>query len=161
MGKYMIIRKQEYDLMKKAIINNDEYIKLIKINNKELAYLTDNVATLSDAISIALKKLNLVEKARKSNAGKIGALTANYNKEKNKAKELLNTIDIQKEYYENKVSELEGNVKDLEIKLEESMSDKYLVRKLPAGRRPKTQTMKLKSCTVQSNIARKMFGDSK
>lgn len=149
--KYMIIKKSEYEILKKTIESNDEYIKLIKINNQELASLTDSTMNLSSDIKITLEKLNLVEKARRTNAGKIGGLTTSLNKEKKKSEMLLETV-----------SKLEDNVKDLEVKLEESMSDKYVVKKLPADKGPrKTQTMKIKNCTVQSNIARKMFGDSK
>lgn len=49
--------------------------------------------------------------------------------------------------------------RQLEEKLKESMTDKYLVRKIPSGRRPKSQTMKLKDCSRISNISRKVFGD--
>lgn len=49
--------------------------------------------------------------------------------------------------------------RQLEEKLKESMTDKYLVRKIPSGRRPKGQPMKLTSHTVVSNITRKMFNN--
>ena len=56
-------------------------------------------------------------------------------------------------------SELEKKVEELEIKLKESMTDKYLVRKVPSGRPPKGQPMKVKDWTKISNISRKVFGD--
>lgn len=160
--KYIIVRKEDYEWLKnenKSIKYN--YDRLLKLTNKEMDDVKESVKELTDIVRLALDKLNLSETSRKTNASKLGGLTTALNKEKNKTKELLNAIDSQKEHYENKVNELEDNVKDLENKLEESMSDKYLVKKIPSGRRPKTQTMKIKNCTVESNIARKMFGDSK
>ena len=144
MGKYMIIRKEEYERMKNSIDGlieiNSSFSKTIRESEQEIL---SRIGYLQDNNNVVLDKLQMTENARRTNAGKIGGLTTELNKKKKK------------------VEELENTVKDLETKYEESMSDKYLVKKLPAGRRPRTQTMKLKSCTVQSNIARKMFGDNK
>lgn len=144
MGKYMIIRREEYERMKSNINRlieiNSNFSKTIRETEENITSKIDSLKYSNDTV---LDKLQMTENARRTNAGKIGGLTTELNKKKKK------------------VEELENNVKDLEVKLEESMSDKYLVRKLPAGRRPKTQTMKIKNCTVPSNIARKMFGDSK
>ena len=144
MSKYMIIRREEYERMKKLID------RLIEINaacneniRKSKIEILTRIGNLEYSNNVVLDKLQMTEEARRKNTSKIGGLTTSLNKEKKENEELKN------------------KVKDLEVKLEESMSDKYLVKKIPAGRRPKTQTMKLKSCTVQSNIARKMFGDSK
>ena len=54
--------------------------------------------------------------------------------------------------------ELEKQVEELEFKLKESMTDKYLVKKIPSGRRPKAQPMKIKDWSKISNISRKVFG---
>jgi len=147
---YVLVKRTDYELMQKMVDRQDNYLAQIKMNNEEIGKLRDTNEDMVGVVKDTLNQLKQTEQARKKNASKIGGLTTSLNKEKNKTKELLNTVN-----------ELEDNIKDLEVKLEESMSDKYLVRKLPAGRRPKTQTMKLKSCTVQSNIARKMFGDNK
>ena len=161
--RYMIIKKSEYERLKRTSSQTvDNYTYLLNNTDNKIKNMADAIHNLGNDIKTALEKLNLVESARRKNASRIGGLTTSLNKEKNKTKELLNAIDSQKEHYENKVSELQDNVKDLEVKLEESMSDKYVVKKLPADKGPrKRQTMKIKNCTVQSNIARKMFGDSK
>ena len=155
MGKYMIIRTEEYERMKNSI---DRLIEINSNFSKTIRETEENISSKIEYLkynnNVVLDKLQMTEESRRKNASKIGGITTALNKEKNKTQELLNTIDKQKEHYD-------GKVKELEDKLEESMSDKYLVKKIPAGRRPKTQTMKIKSCTVQSNIARKMFGDSK
>lgn len=58
--------------------------------------------------------------------------------------------------YVKEINKLKKQVEELEEKLKESMTDKYLVKKLPAGRRPKGPAMKLTSHAVVSKITRKM-----
>lgn len=50
---------------------------------------------------------------------------------------------------------------ELKQKLEESMSDKYRVKKIPSGRRPKGEPMRIKSNAVQSRIVKKVYEDAK
>lgn len=56
------------------------------------------------------------------------------------------------------INKLTAEVKELEEKLAESMTDKYRVKKIPSGRPPKGQKIKIKDCTKISNIARKAYG---
>lgn len=56
------------------------------------------------------------------------------------------------------INKLTAKVKELEEKLAESMTDKYRVKKIPSGRPPKGQKIKIKDCTKISNIARKAYG---
>ena len=119
MGKYMIIKKTEYEKMKKSIsTSGDNYIYLFNTTNNEIEKMKDVISKLNDSIKITLEKLNLVEMARRKNAGKVGALTTNYNREKKKTKELINTIDSQKKHYENTVAELEDVTKLQELELD-------------------------------------------
>lgn len=60
--------------------------------------------------------------------------------------------------YVKEINKLKKQVEELKIKLEESMSGKYVLKKIPSGRRPKSQPMKLKDCSRISNISRKVFG---
>lgn len=154
MGKYMIVKREEYEEQQKLLYSatekNREYlIKLVNVQHnidslrEDISYMSNNISSLSALVNVTLDQLKKSETARRTNAGKIGGLTASLNKEKKENEEL------------------QSKVKDLEVKLEESMSDKYRVKKIPSGRPPKTQTMKIKNCSVESNIARKMFGDSK
>lgn len=55
------------------------------------------------------------------------------------------------------INKLKKKVEELELKLKESMTDKYLVKKIPSGRRPKSQPMKVKDCSRISNISRNVF----
>ena len=61
--------------------------------------------------------------------------------------------------YTKEINKLKKQVEELDFKLKESMTDKYLVKKIPSGRKPKSQTMKLKDCSRISNISRKVFSD--
>lgn len=61
--------------------------------------------------------------------------------------------------YTKEINKLKNQVEELDFKLKESMTDKYLVKKIPSGRKPKSQTMKIKDWSKISNISRKVFGD--
>lgn len=58
--------------------------------------------------------------------------------------------------YVKEINKLKKIIEELEEKLKESMTDKYLVKKLPAGRRPKGPAMKITSHAVVSKITRQM-----
>jgi chromosome segregation ATPase len=53
---------------------------------------------------------------------------------------------------------LKNKIEDLKKKLEESMTDKYLVKKIPAGRKPK-QTTVIRSNAKQSKIIKDLKSD--
>lgn len=61
--------------------------------------------------------------------------------------------------YTKEINKLKKQVEELTFKLEESMTDKYLVKRIPSGRRPKGPAMKLTSHAVVSSITRKMFNN--
>lgn len=61
--------------------------------------------------------------------------------------------------YVKEINKLKKQVEELEFKLKESMTDKYLVKKIKPGRTPKGPQMKLKDCSRVSNISRKVFGN--
>ena len=58
----------------------------------------------------------------------------------------------------NQVMELEKEVEDLKAKLEESMSNKYLVKKVPSGRKP--NTIKTKVSAPMSSTVRKYMKEA-
>jgi len=132
--KYMIIKKSEYEKLKKNSTQTiDNYTYLLTNTDNKIKNITDAVHDLGENIKITLEKLCLVETARRKNAGKVGALTTNYSKEKRKTKELLNAFDNQKEEYENKITELEDIIalqglelekKDTEIKIQKNNGKK-------------------------------------
>lgn len=59
-----------------------------------------------------------------------------------------------------RINKLKKQVAELEEKYKESMTDKYVLKKIPSGRRPKSQPMKLKDCSRISHISRKVFGEN-
>ena len=61
--------------------------------------------------------------------------------------------------YVKEINKLKKQVEELDFKLKESMTGKYVLKKIPSGRKPKSQTMKIKDCSRISNISRKVFGD--
>ena len=100
---------------------------------------------------------------------KIGELKTKIASSKNKNIQLEDEIRQLKEEqkkllgakggYIKEINKLKKQVEDLDYKLKESMTNKYLVRKIPSGRKPKGQPMKLKDCSRISNISRKVFGN--
>lgn len=87
------------------------------------------------------KKLESKELQRRKLACKIGGLNKGANK-------------MQKELEESKskIEEMKKEITDLNFKLAESMTDKYLVKKIPSGRTPKPERMRIKSHAKQSKI---------
>lgn len=58
---------------------------------------------------------------------------------------------------QNKVNQLQKELEETNQKLKESMTDKYLVKKIPSGKRPKTIFTKINNSSVQSNIVKNMY----
>lgn len=55
------------------------------------------------------------------------------------------------------IDNLKIELEDTNKKLEESMTDKYLVKKIPSGKRPKTIYTKISDSSVQSKIVKNMY----
>ena len=58
---------------------------------------------------------------------------------------------------QDKVNQLKKELEETNQKLKESMTDKYLVKKIPSGKRPKTIFTKINNSSVQSNIVKNMY----
>lgn len=110
----------------------------IKNENKEL---TEIIEEYQKEITELNKKLEAKELQRRKLACKIGGLSTGANKTQNELKEAKDKI------------------KDLENKLAESMTDKYLVKKIPSGRTPKPERMRIKSHAKQSKIIKEIIED--
>lgn len=91
-------------------------------------------------------KIEDLENSRRKLASAKGGLISEINRLKNEIKHLTELqVLMDKQYLE------------LEDKYKESMTDKYLVKKIKPGRTPKTTSMKLKDCSRVSNITRKVI----
>ncbi len=131
------LQKIIIDVSNKSIYNYEQ--------NKEL---NNVILDLSDEICILRKnKTELENKIREINGSK-GGLTREIHK-------LNKTIEENKNSYENSLKTLNNELLETKKKLEESMSDKYLIKKVrPAG--TQKQTMKIKSGYLEGKIMNKI-----
>ena len=58
--------------------------------------------------------------------------------------------------YKSTITKLKNEVDELNKKLAESMTDKYLLKKIPSGRLPKGEPMKIKGSAKTSAIAKSL-----
>ena len=91
-------------------------------------------------------------------------------KELESAKEVISRLSEDILQYKNSIRKLNSSkgglttknnklkklVEELTKKLEESMTDKYIIKKVPAGKRPKGEPIRIKSHAVQSRIVKQM-----
>lgn len=59
--------------------------------------------------------------------------------------------------YTRVINKLKKDLEETQKKLEESMTNKYLVKKVPMGKLPKGQVMKMKSHAKQDKIIQKVY----
>ena len=104
-------------LLLAAIDNREKIIKELEIKNKNYENKIDELTS---------ENYDLHKKIKQEQGAK-GGLTKNNNK-------------LKKE-----VVELQKEVENLKAKLEESMTDKYLVKKIPSGKTPNTIKTKVSS----------------
>lgn len=134
--------------------------KKLKVENRNLKHEQFGWVKITDNF----------EKRLKQQETKIGELNTKIASSKNKNVQLEDENRQLKEEnkkllgakggYIKEINKLKKQIEELDFKLKESMTDKYLIKKLPSGRKPKTQTMKLTSHTVVSNITRKMHNNN-
>lgn len=86
---------------------------------------------------------------------KLGLYQANLKADENVIKELNSA----KGGFTKRINQLTRELEETKKKLEESMTDKYLVKKIPMGRLPKGQVMKMKSHAKQDKIIKKVYDD--
>ena len=147
------------------ILSNKTYQGMVDAYN---GVLEENNKLKDEQLGWIIMNDNL-EKRLKKQETKIGELEVKIASSKNKNMQLEDENRQLKEEnkkllgakggYTARINKLVKQVEELEFKLKESMTDKYLIRKIPTGRKPKGQPMKLTSHTVVSNITRKMFNN--
>ena len=138
-------KNEEIERLQKIII--DESNKSI-YNYEQNKELNNVILDLSDEICILRKnKTKLENKIREINGAK-GGLTKEIHK-------LNKIIEENKNSYENSLKTLNNELLETKKKLEESMSDKYLIKRVrPAG--TQKQTMKMKSGYLEGKIMNKI-----
>lgn len=127
--KYVVMSKEEFQLIKKLGNNLESHLNQIKLNNQEIENLKDTNNGMILLIKNTLIQLKEKETARRKAAGKVGGLTASLNKEKEKKEQLLkdkidleNTIELKNN--EIKLKELEIQEKETEIKILKNLGKK-------------------------------------
>ena len=140
-----ILRNKTYQGMVdkefKLRLENDKLIKIKETNESVINNLRNSMKEYEQIIN------NLKMDIKRSNYEMVN-ITKDYKKQLNGAKG----------GYVKEINKLKKQVEELTFKLEESMTDKYLVKKIKPGRTPKGPQMKLKDCSRISNISRKVFG---
>ena len=103
----IVLNRNDYELMKKMIDRQDNYVSQIKINNEEIEILKEESEQLNKTIEDITIKFKKKEKERRKIAGKVGGLTTKLNSSKKQNKMLLDRVcDLEKEL-ETKRLELE------------------------------------------------------
>ena len=137
-------------------LRNKEYLKLEIVNltrrydNLNIKY-TDMINKSSSLETLLNSALNeLTEANTKINELKTSNILLE--KEVLKQKQL---IEIKDNKYKEEKKELNKKIKELEKELDK----RYIIKKLPSGRKPKGQTMSIKSSSVQSKIIKGLKED--
>lgn len=86
---------------------------------------------------------------------KLGLYQANLKANENVIKELNSA----KGGFTKRINQLTRELEETKKKLEESLSDAYLRVKVPMGKLPKGQVMKMKSHAKQDKIIKKIYDD--
>lgn len=141
-----ILRNKTYRGMVDEIRDLERLLNGERIANGKLK---NEVKELEEEKFGWVKKIDNLQAGYKGN---VGQMRENIKKLEEEKKKLLGA----KGGYVKEINKLKKQVEELEEKLKESMTDKYLVKKLPAGRRPKGPAMKITSHAVVSKITRKM-----
>lgn len=141
-----ILRNKTYRGMVDEIKDLERLLNGERIANGKLK---NEVKELEEEKNACVRRLDNLQAGYKGN---VGQMRENIKKLEEEKHSLLGA----KGGYVKEINKLKKKIEELEEKLKESMTDKYLVKKLPSGRRPKGQTMKITSHAVVSKITRQM-----
>ena len=133
----------------------DEQLDWLKIKNE----LEEKYQKINDNLENRLKQQETKLGELKTKIASSKNKNMQLEDENRQLKELNETLTNECWGLEMTITQLKKQVEELDFKLKESMTDKYLVRKIPSGRKPKSQPMKIKDWSKISNISRKVFGE--
>lgn len=134
----------------------------LKSMQKEMQNKENNIDQLRSQVwDIGVREADLVKEKEKILAENI-KLKDNYKVLTKKYKELSgangglksknNSLKAEIDDLKEEIQTLKNNVTDLKLKLEESMSDKYLVKKVPAEKARKTKKLGIKRGVTNSQV---------
>lgn len=144
--KYKEMSENLKDLNNQVSILKEDYDDLWISYSQVFKSKDDEIAKLNNKIDTA----NGINKMREE---MIADLVATIDKLKAENKSLKSA----KGGYARVMNKLKKNLEETQKKLEESMTDKYLVKKVPMGKLPKGQVMKMKSHAKQDKIIQKIY----
>lgn len=142
---YNKLLDNEYNMM----IENNRYKELIDMNNK-----------LIEKLSNKIKELNDSNKIKDAHIKKIQEEFSNFKEYatmyESKLEKEVNSLKKSKGGFKKEINKQRKKVEELEIKLKESMTDKYLVHKLPPVKAKPTFKAKIKDSSKTSNIMKNL-----
>lgn len=145
-----ILSNKKYKEMSETINNLKENYSVLTEKAFEMDY---EIKRLENENCILNKKKKKHEEKIEDNEIKIADYVAKINELKTEIKSLKSA----KGGYARQVSKIKAELEETQKKLEESMTDKYLVKKVPMGKLPKGQVMKMKSHAKQDKIIQKIY----
>lgn len=115
-------------------------------SNEQVMYLTGENRRLENTLALKNKNIEEISEALKNER----VQTAQLDKLNNDLKQQIKTINGSKGGLVKQVNKLTRELEEVKKQLAESMTDKYLVRKIKSGKAPKTSEMKIKGSVIQS-----------
>lgn len=140
-----IISNKKWEELNKKYLNAVADYELEKCNVEELK---KQIEDMMGALQERQSKITDLEM-------KLGLYQANLKADENVIKELNSA----KGGFTKRINQLTRELEETKKKLAESMTNKYLVKKIPMGRLPKGQVMKMKSHAKQDKIIKKVYED--
>lgn len=140
------------------IISNktwEELNNIISKFNNEIVDLKEQLENKQSEIDNMLGALQEKQSKITDLEMKLGLYQANLKADENVIKELNSA----KGGFTKQINKLNKELEETKKKLEESLSDAYLRVKVPMGKLPKGQVMKMKSHAKQDKIIKKIYDD--
>ena len=140
------------------IISNktwEELNNIISKFNNEIVDLKEQLENKQSEIDNMLGALQEKQSKITDLEMKLGLYQANLKADENVIKELNSA----KGGFTKRINQLTRELEETKKKLAESMTDKYLRKRVPMGRLPKGQVMKMKSHAKQDKIIQKVYED--
>lgn len=149
-----IITNKRYEEMRKTIREYSKQISSLKEDYDDLWISYSQVFKCKDdEIAKLNNKIDTANGINKMREEMIADLVATIDKLKAENKSLKSA----KGGYARVMNKLKKDLEETQKKLEESMTDKYLVKRVPMGKLPKSQVMKMKSHAKQDKIIQKIY----
>lgn len=146
-GKEISSLKEDYDDLWIS------YSQVFKCKDDEIARLNKEINDLKDELENKKIAFDTLYEALGDKENKLEDKIEEVEKLKAENK----SLKAAKGGYVVQMNKLKKDLEETQKKLEESMTDKYLVKRVPMGKLPKSQVMKMKSHAKQDKIIQKIY----